>query len=349
MTQRLLLWIGSYTSGSAAAATGVQRVWLDPADGRLSGAGTAAPAVDPSFLATDGAGCVFAVNETMEGGVTGFVRTGEAALAESGATHTGGSSPCHLLVHPAGRHVITANYGDGSLSVHPITADGVPGTSIQRVEHTGSGPDRQRQEGSHAHSVCLAPGGTHLLVADLGTDELRCHPFDPRSDQPLGAGHLAAQLEPGTGPRHLAVHRSGHIYVAGELDARVHILRWDPDTATAQPLAALPATEDAPDVNYPAEIALSADGSRLYLSNRGPDSITTFAVTEDGAMLTRLAQTPTGGTWPRHFAQVGDYIVVANQNSATVTVLPVDPANGIPGPVRHSLELPSPVCVLPAV
>ncbi|TDQ49211.1 lactonase family protein [Actinorugispora endophytica] len=351
MTRRRILWIGSYTfgSGPGESAAGVQRVRLDTGSGALEDAGVAAESGNPSFVAlsADG-GAVYAVNELEAGRVSGFAVIGGQGLKEQGSVPTGGSSPCHLLVHPGGRHLVTANYGDGSVSVHALAADGAPGEPVQRFTHTGSGPDTERQEGPHAHSVYLAPGGGHLLVVDLGTDELRCHPFDPASPEPVGPGHIAARFDPGTGPRHLAAHSSGHLYVAGELDSRVHILRWDADTARAETVGSLPATLSGNEGNYPAEIALSPDGSRLYVANRGADTIATFEVSADGARLRHLADTPTGGAWPRHFAQVSGYIVVANQNSSTLTSLPVDPVDGIPGEARHSLDVPDPVCVRPA-
>ena len=68
----------------------------------------------------------------------------------------------------------------------------------------------------------------------------------------------------------------------------------------------------------------------------------------DGTRIRRLADTPTGGAWPRHFALVDGYLVVANQNSETLTVLPIDAESGIPGPACSTLDLPTPVCVLPA-
>ena len=67
----------------------------------------------------------------------------------------------------------------------------------------------------------------------------------------------------------------------------------------------------------------------------------------DGTRIRRLAGTPTGGV-ARHFALVDGYLVVANQNSETLTVLPIDAESGIPGPACSTLDLPTPVCVLPA-
>ncbi|MBB6170566.1 6-phosphogluconolactonase (cycloisomerase 2 family) [Nocardiopsis mwathae] len=357
--ERRALWIGTYTPGSdpGGAGEGIHLVWLDPATGALTGGGVAARTDGPSFLARHPGGhLLYAVNERAEGGLTGFAVGADGALRELGTVPTGGSSPCHLAVHPAGRHVIVANYADGGVAVHPIAENGAPRVACALLTHTGGGPDAARQAGPHAHHVSVAPGGRHLFVCDLGTDELRRHPLDaaPTDSRIVGPGGgtpVAARLPAGTGPRHLAAHPTGHLYISGELDSRVHVLRWDGAAATAVPLVAVPATttpDAAAGPNHPAELALSPDATRLYVANRGADTIAAFEVGPDGADLRPIAEVATGGARPRHFALVdGAFLVVANQGSGDLTVLRLDPATGIPQATGHRLELPDPVCVLP--
>ncbi|MFC4560657.1 lactonase family protein [Nocardiopsis mangrovi] len=348
MAERRGLWIGTYTPGSvpAGSGAGIHRVLLDTGTGELSGGDPAAAVEGASFLAAHPrGGLLYAVSELDAGRVTGFAVDGARAPAEAGSAPTGGGSPCHVAVHPAGRHIITANYADGSVGVHRLDAAGVPGTP-QVLTHSGSGPVADRQERPHAHSTAVAPGGAHLLIADLGTDELRCHAFDPRAPEPAGPASTAARLAPGTGPRHMAVHPSGHIFVAGELDARVHVLRWDPATATAAAVAAVPAGAEAGD--HPSEIALSDDGARLYVANRGSDTIAAFAVADGGADLRPLGHVPAGGAWPRHFTLIGDLVVVAAQHDGVLAVLRVDPHSGVPADTGHRLAVPDPACVLAA-
>ncbi|RCV47950.1 lactonase family protein [Marinitenerispora sediminis] len=350
MNGRLLLWTGGYGADEAGTAD-IRRVWLDPATGGLADGGAAARTANPSFLAAHPRGdLLYAVNERDgAGAVTGFSVGPGATLTETGSVPTGGGAPCHLFAHPAGQRLVVANYQDGSVSVHPLTATGAPGPHELLLPGSGHGPDPERQEGPHAHSVTPAPGGRHLLVADLGTDQLRRYPADPGTGAVEGSGGSAARLPGGTGPRHVAVHPGGHLYAAGELDARVHVLRWDPASATARHVAAVAATEATSTRAYPSEIVLAPGGRRLYVANRGPDTVTVFAVEEDGAVLRRLAEVPTAGTWPRHMALVAGHLVVANQRSDELTVLRIDAGSGIPHPTAHRLSTPRPACVLPAV
>ncbi|MDT0304076.1 lactonase family protein [Streptomonospora wellingtoniae] len=355
MTASRLLWIGTYTPDSDPEATGagIHRALLDPATGALSGGEPAVRTTAPSFLAAHPGGEVlYAVSECERGAVGAFAVSGGAdergipGLTGIGGAPTGGGSPCHVLVHPEGRHVVAANYADGRVSVHPLDGAGALREAVAVLEHTGHGPNPARQEGPHAHSSAIAPGGRHLLVADLGTDELRCYPFDARSADPVGPLSVAARLTPGAGPRHMAVHPDGHIYVAAELDSRVHVLSCDPERARAVPVADAAASgHEGP--NHPGEIALSPDGRLVYVSNRGADTIATFEITGGGTGLRRIAETPCGGVWPRHFALTDGHIVVANQKSAELSTLRLD-AHGVPADTGHRLAVGAPACVLPA-
>lgn len=346
-----LLWVGTYTRDSepAGCGVGVYLAWMDTESGRLGGGGAAVEAVGPSFLAMhpDG-GKVYAVSERMEGALSWFAAGEGWASVTLGEAPTRGAAPCHVLVHPAGKHVIAANYFSGSVSVHSIEGDAAPGAAVALLEGEGSGPVPGRQEGPRAHSTAIAPGGRHLLIADLGADVLRVHPFDADDPEPVGEALEPVRLDPGTGPRHMAVHPAGFLYVSGELDARVHVLQWDQDKASAWSLGAYEASQYDGEVEavYPSEIALSATGERLYVANRGADTVTTFAVEEGGASLRFMAEYPTGGKWPRHFAVTSGHVVVANQLSGTVTSMPID-EEGVAGEAVDRLSIPDPACVLP--
>lgn len=386
---RRLLLVGTYTPDSdpPGEGGGVHRVWFDPETGEMTDGGVAARTPGPSFLAfRPEPPTVYAVNERAEGTLTAFRVGGDASLAELGAVPTGGGSPCHVRdLGP--EQVAVANYADGVVSFVPTAQDGTPAGPVGRFAHRGGGPVTDRQEGPHAHSTAVVedsadPRLRYLLAADLGTDELRVHhyavpggatgPEGAAAPRPEEGLLRTVQLPPGTGPRHMAVNGQ-YVYVAGELDSRVHVVLWDPRKGTGEHLGSVPATADeAAGRNFPAEIALHrlkaggreiAEGDalpltstyegRVYVSNRGADVISTFAVRDGGARLEHLADTPAGGEWPRHFTVVRghggqpDHLVAAAQNGGTLASLLIDPDTGIPADTGHRLEVPDPVCVLP--
>ncbi|MEX7038360.1 beta-propeller fold lactonase family protein, partial [Pseudomonas aeruginosa] len=47
--------------------------------------------------------------------------------------------------------------------------------------HTGQGPNKARQEASHAHWVGFSPDRRWLHSVDLGTDTIFAYRFDPHA------------------------------------------------------------------------------------------------------------------------------------------------------------------------
>ncbi|NJC21235.1 6-phosphogluconolactonase (cycloisomerase 2 family) [Arthrobacter pigmenti] len=353
------LWIGTYPANGTdpGSGEGIWQVTLDRRTGKLSVARLAITTPSPSFLALHPSSPVlYAVSETAQGEVSAFAHD-DGGLTHLRTVPTGGSSPCHIY---AQQHTLwVANYGDGVVTQISLD-DGVPTGEFQAHEHSGSGVNKDRQEGPHAHFVHEAGAGQReLWVSDLGTDELRRFTSS-------GADGIAAVLPPGTGPRHAVALpgraggagegggvSSAAVVVVGELDARLHVISV-PDGAvlSSQPALTTQASEDKP--SQPSHIGVgvsSATAHLLYAATRGPDVLSVFAVGE-GASLTHLAESPIGGQWPRHFAVVAaaddaaDLVIVANQYSSTLDVLRCDPSGR--AVQVESLGLPVPACVLPA-
>jgi 6-phosphogluconolactonase (cycloisomerase 2 family) len=329
-----LVYVGGYGPG----ISGYQRTGT-----RLSPIGTV-PTADASFLAVNAdRSRLYAVNELTDRTVSAFAIEDGGGLRPLGSQPTGGIDPCHLMLHPDG-YLLTANYGSGSVSVHPILPDGSLGERTDLAQHRGSGPN-PRQEGPHAHEVRLAG---HLVVAvDLGLDRLIGYRLDPDTGRLETAADPFARTHPGAGPRHAVAHPRGRWYVADELDSTVSVFDTDPTTGVLHQIATVPSTLSTSDTeNLPAGIALSADASRLYVSNRGQDSLVTFAVGGSGD-LTAIDEVSAGGSWPRHFAIVDGSLFVANQKSNSVVAFALDPGTGIPRPTGDVIEVQSPTCVLP--
>jgi 6-phosphogluconolactonase len=304
--------IGCYTPEGSAAGAGTGMV--------VPGGGPARATPSPSYLIVHNR-TVFAVNEIDDGSVSSFKLNDLSPLS---TVSTGGLWPCHLAYHPAG-YVLAANYGSGSVSVHPVT-EGVLGASTDLVTHSGSGPNSERQEGPHAHQVVVHPDET-VTIVDLGIDRLMHYRLADGRLSPLGE----TVLPPGTGPRHMVLHRSGRWYVVGELSATVMSIVdgavVESCPTTASPSGAQPS-------------AIVSDGELLYVANRGTDTI---AVLEVSPALRRIAEIPCGGEWPRDLALDGDRMYVANQYSHTVVCFTT---GRDPQPTGEVLQVPSPACVL---
>src|SRR4029453_11711903 len=86
----------------------------------------------PNFLALNGAGTrLYSANETdrvgddRQGTVSSFaIDRADGTLKLLNTVRSGGAGPTYVSLHPAGRHLLVANYFGGSVSVLPILADG---------------------------------------------------------------------------------------------------------------------------------------------------------------------------------------------------------------------------------
>lgn len=334
----------------------------DP-EGRLSKV-SAVPMAFPSFVAYDHArGVLHAVLEDEQAPAGQLASVSftpaaedpapEAAKPATGPT-TSGETPCHLSLHPDGTRLFVANYGGGSVAVYPVDADGLVSVDApgQLIQHSGTGPNADRQEGPHAHMAQVSPSGRWVLVVDLGNDTVYVYRYD--ADQGRLFPHTTTELPAGTGPRHLAFHGSGeYVYVLGELGCTVTVCTFSDEDGTLVPGDSWPVrTEDAPAGRtvYPAGIRVSADDRFLYASNRVDDTVVVWEIRDFGAALERIQTVAAGGSWPRDIAlsRDGSLLFAANQKSDSITVFAVDAETGRLTARGEPFTVPAPtsICVL---
>ncbi|MFD5695481.1 lactonase family protein [Streptomyces rubiginosohelvolus] len=339
------LLLGTYTS-EAGGGTGIGTAAYDTATGAITPGPVITGVDNPSYLALHPSGStVYAVAEREAGAVTAVGRAPDGTYEVLGSRATGGSGTTHLSVHPSGRWLLSANYGSGSVAVHPIAEDGSLGERTDLVTHS-SPPPGPGQGGPHAHQIVTAPDGGHVLAVDLGTDTVYTYALDE------SAGTLTevsrAALAPGSGPRHLAFHPGGRFaYLACELDNTMVVCAYDPATGALTPGPGQ-STGTGSGTSYPSQPVVTGDGAYVYLANRGPNSLTRYAVEDDGAAVRLLDTVPVGGDWPRQLALSPDstLLFAANQRSSTVTVFRVGPDGSLTA-VGDPFPAPVAVCVLP--
>lgn len=337
------VFVGCYTGVSGGEGEGIALLRRDPGSGVLTRLAVVARTPSPSFLAAHPhLPVLYAVNELDAGAVSAFSVAADGALTPMAVRGTGGRQPCHLAVSASGRHLLAANYGSGSVAVFPLGADGAPDERSDLFGLEGRGPVADRQEGPHAHMVAPDPYGADVLVSDLGADRVLRLRLDPVAGR-LAAEPDAAALPPGTGPRHLVRSSDGAVLIVGELAANLTWCRPDPVDGRLRPVGSVPVS-GATGTVQPSEIVIGRDGRFVYVANRGPDTVSTFA--RDGDAVTRIAEVPAGGRWPRHLALLGDHLYVANERSHSVTIFRIDPDTGIPHELGEPTLLPSPTCLL---
>lgn len=302
---------------------------------------------NPSFFAVnEEKRHIYAVNEMKTyrgaygGGLTDIVYEPDASMRIVGEYGTDGGDPCHVAISPDGRYVCVANFADGRVSAFPLGGDGTLLPPENVFCHSGSSVHPKRQRGPHAHSILFA--GEWMFVPDLGIDRLKAYSLRGERVEPCPDRDVA--VAPGSGPR--AGEWSAdqcHFYLINELASSVTHMRFDGGAMTVlETVSTLP--PDAQCENICADLHRTPDGRFLYASNRGHDSITTFAVRADGS-LTYRGNVPCGGRTPRNFAVTPDGagLLVGNQDSDTIALFDIGPDGSLTA--RAQCPFPTPVCI----
>jgi 6-phosphogluconolactonase len=339
-------YVGCYTK--PGGAKGIYLYQLDLDTGKVSGGALVAEAQNPSFLAVHPSGdFLYAVSENGEGSVAAYAIQDDGTLKVLNTQPAKGSGPCHISVDGSGKNAFVANYGSGSIAALPIKEDGSLSPASAFIQHTGKSVDPQRQEGPHAHSVYADESEKFLYACDLGLDKVFIYKLDVDKGTLTPATPPSASVPPGSGPRHFAFHPDGgYAYAINEMASTVTAFKHNADTGALEPMqniSTLPS--DFKGTSSTAEVFIHPNGRFLYGSNRGHDSIATFAIDEKTGQLKPLGHTPTGGKTPRGFAidPTGMWLIAGNQDSDNFIVLKIDPSTGKLTPTGQSLSVGMPV------
>jgi 6-phosphogluconolactonase len=290
---------------------------------------------NPSYFTFGENNLVYFVNEVDSfnlakgGGITTLrLDKDSMKLTRESSVNQGGGGPCHITLSNDGRYLITANYGSGSVSLVRLNSSGIP-ERVSDVIFYG--------EKSHPHMTLYNERTQIYYVSDLGLDRIHRLRLDTTIGKLMTEDVPYLECPKGSGPRHMLIDKkSSNLYVINELNSTVSVFNILCDTTDIrQTVSTLP--EGFREKSFCADIHFSANEKKIYGSNRGDNSIVTFKVGA-GGRLSLVKHQNCGGDWPRNFAvsPSGKYIIVANQRSNEVSVLPAgsnqagDPLPGLP-------------------
>jgi 6-phosphogluconolactonase len=356
-----IMYVGTYTE-DGSKSKGIYAFRYDANSEQIAPVGLSVETTNPSWLTLSPNGrFLYAVNELQKyqgpnsGGVSAFAvdrgqdgsPTGKLTFLNEVASR--GADPCYVTVDHSGKYALVANYTGGSLAVFPIKADGKLGAASDFIQHHGHGPNPERQEAPHVHSVVLAPNNRFAYVNDLGLDEVLVYKFDSATGTLTPNDPPFAKVDPGAGPRHFALSPSGKFaYVVDEMGRTVTVFSNDAAAGKLgklQTISTVP--QDFTDRNDDAEVAVHPSGRFLYASNRGHDSVAVFTIDPAKGTLTLAQFVSTEGKEPRGMAidPTGKLLFAANQKSDNITVFRIDQKTGKLTPTGQMLEVPTPVSV----
>ncbi|MBP1995665.1 lactonase family protein [Paenibacillus eucommiae] len=342
----ILVYVGCYTHESP---NGLNLFSMDLNSGELSSLNHGIEQTNASYIAIDSNRMrLYAVSEIEEGAVFSYKidpATGHLTFLNQQPTY--GGAPCHLSIDQTGSCVYVANYSKGNVCVYPIQEDGSLAEASDIHQHEGQSLDEDRQEKAHAHMISPDFNNRFAVAADLGLDQLVIYDMDVAGKKLIA--HKEVHIQAGAGPRHFAFRQDGSfLYAVNELNSTVTVLAYDAEqgnAATIQTVTTIPRDYDA--VNYCADIHLSKDGSFLYASNRGHDSLAAYSIDKDQGTLTPIGHYSTLGKTPRNFVLTpdGEYVLVANQETDDIVVFKLDKATGELTDTGHRAQVSRPICV----
>jgi len=340
------LLIGTYTNSGKSKGIYSYKVNMNTDAFILQSVATGVS--NPSYLAiTPDKKFVYSVNESTDGSAANafsFDRN-TARLTLINRSYTNSSGPCYITV--TDKHVFTANYNGGAISVFGRNPDGSLTDLLQKIQHSGRSVNTERQNEPHVHQVLLSPNKKYVIVNDLGTDKVTVYKYNPNSQTVILTLWDSLSVKPGSGPRHATFSKNGDkLYLLQEIDGTVSVL-----TIKNGKPGLIQETSVIRDKNikpWAADIHLSPDGKFLYATNRAPaNDITCFSVAKDGKLEFRQ-QISTAGDGPRNFAITpdGQYLFVGHQSTDNIVIFKRDAKTGLLTDTGKRIEVGSPVCLV---
>ena len=250
---------------------------------------------------------------------------------------------CYIAIDKTGNFLLSAYYGAGKVTVHTIGDDKtVQGEPIQTVETD-----------IHAHCIETDASNRFAFVPHtVPRNAIYQFHFDEKTG--MLTQNIVGNLNPGApiGPRHVCFHPSKPIlYASNEQGSSVSAYTLEEEEHPGilmdlqEDLSTLPA--DFEGDNTCAQIHVDPQGTFLYVSNRGHDSIAGFAIDAESGRLSAIGHQLTEPT-PRVFNidATGSLLFVGGQGSGKLATYRINRESGALAPIGNYTVGESPMWVL---
>ena len=300
--------------------------------------------INPSFikLSNDKKNLFVVCEKLPPSRIDNYLVNENGELFFNDSVQLGYRSPCYISCDKENSFVAVANYGSGSIFTYMFDDKAKFFKQVSNYKNYDIGPNAERQEMAHAHSIRLIDALNVYVACDLGCDKIDFYNYEAGGC--LSKSDInSIKVPAGYGPRHTTNSKDGkYLYVTCELKNRVLFYELiNGQYELKQDLSSI--DESSSIQNAIADIHISSDYKYLFVSNRGQDNIVEYEVKNNGSLI-KVASADCGGNGPRNFAVCDNYLICANQDSNNCTILEIQKGL-LTGKILCTKEFISPVCI----
>ena len=232
--------------------------------------------------------------------------------------------PVYIALDRTERYLLSAYFGASKIAIYPICKDGSLGNNPVFEEGT---PD-------HPHAVQVNERNDVLYVTCMSGDRILQYRFRPETGTAVAFSPVVTA--DGTGPRHfIFAPDNEYLFVANEVASSVtaYKILQGGELLEAETLSTLPV--DYSGANTCADIHITPDGTFLYVTNRGADTIAGYKINGDKT-LSLIGFFATEAT-PREMVidAAGRYLFALGESSGRLQSYKIDPVTGALAPLQN--------------
>jgi len=344
----MFAYIGSRTTKERNARGEGISVFQVKTDGRLVLIQVLNDLVNPSYLTINKAGNrLYTVHGDQQEASSFRIGT-DGRLTFINTVSFEGKNPVHLSLDPSEQWLLVTAHLAGKIVVLPVLNDGSLGLAHSEATTFGPpGPHRQEQPFAKPHFNLFDPSGQFVIVPDKGVDRTFTFRFEDGEMQPTAVPFV--QAREGAGPRTAVFHpQENCVYILNELDSTLTTYAFNKKNGAMTPLSIHATLEPSFTGNNRAGgIQIDRSGTRLYVSNRGNDSIALFRLDSLGKP-SFWETVDSGGQTPRFFTLSPNEktLYSLNEDSDNIVEFSVDIHSGKLSATGRVTHCGSPVCMV---
>lgn len=294
--------------------------------------------------------CVTYKNKTgtdADGGICSYAATAEILALVSRISNKG-QTYMHAVAngdHETADKLFAVNYYNGEIMVAKIDKKKLI-APIFNYKLEGHSVDLIRQTQPHPHFVTFTPDGSRLVVVDLGLDKILL--FKMEGKEIILDEEHSFDVEPGSGPKKIMFNQAGNIaYVLNELSNTICVYQVKGlDFELIQTIDTYP-KEDDDEPSLAGQMIFSEKEERLFVTNRGHDSLALFLIDQETGKLTYKDFVDTSPNARDIMIFKDRWIVAVCQKGGVVESYEYrDEKGGLLFETKYSYMVSEPVCIV---